>query len=117
MDVGVGDGRDQPFDRHDEHVGLGHPDVVLDEQTPGNAGRGRSEAGMVELQRRGSMKAGHERGDELAVVVVDAVDGGTLEGLGGDLGLEPIERAVTVHHEQMQRIADRAVGRRRARST
>ena len=57
VDVGVGDGRDQPFDRHDEHVGLGHPDVVLDEQTPGDMGRGRSETGMIELQRGGSMNA------------------------------------------------------------
>ena len=71
MDVGVRHGCDQPFDRHDEHVGLGHPDVVLDEQSPANMRRRRPETGMIELQRGGSMKPGHERGDELAVIIFD----------------------------------------------
>ena len=109
MDIGIRNSGDQPLYPDDEHVGFGQSDVILDEETPGSPCRRRSKTRMIELQCCGSMKPRHERNDELPVVIVDPIDRRAIKSLRRDLGLEPIERPVTIHHQQMQRVADRRV--------
>ena len=94
-----------PLDVDDQDVGLGHADVVLDHQPLAAAGGGRPQARVIELEFARLVDAGHEGGDQRAVVLAHPVDLGAVDRLGGELLLEPVQLLVQVHDQQVQTIA------------
>jgi len=109
--VGVGELGAQALDMHDEDVGVGGADVVLQHQGVARARRRRAQAGMVELQRQGLVHAAHEGADEGAVLAADVVGLGAVDHFGGHPGLEGVEHLVHVHHQQVQAVGLFAVAR------
>ena len=99
-----------PLDVDHHHVRIGRADVVLDHQAIAAARRGRAEAGMVELERRRALHPGHERCDQGAVAVTEAVGARAVDRFGRDLRLQPVQRLVRVHDDEVHAVAALPLG-------
>ena len=66
---------------------------------------------MIELEWCSRVQPSHECRHQCTIVVVQVVHRRAIEGLGGDLGLQAVERTVGVHDQQMERVALRMVRR------
>ena len=104
VEVGVGEPDAQALDLDHQHVGVVGADVVLQQQAGAVAGGGGVEPGVVELERAGGVEPAHEGGDARAVERIDLPHVGAVDGLAGELGGEPVERLVQIHHQQVQAI-------------
>ena len=109
MDIGVDDVALQTHDIDDEHMGIGGPDLVLQNQLAVRFGSGRAQAGVIELERLGAMQTRHEGRNQLASLLRELEDSGAIQVLGGDLGLEMVERLVQVHDQQVHAVATAAI--------
>jgi hypothetical protein len=93
------------LDVDDQHVGVGRTDVVLDDEARLAPRRGRAEPGVLEPERCRATQAAHERLHDGAVAGLEFVHGGAVEYLSREDALQPVERLVHVHHEQVRTVA------------
>ena len=104
MHVGIGHRHGILLDRDDHHMGIGGPDIVLNQQPAARSRRHRIEAGMVELQGAGLVEPLHETFHRGTVFRMQAEDMGARQDFLGAAGGQPVERLVQIHHQPMQAV-------------
>ncbi len=112
--VGVGDRHVQALDAHQQHMGVGGADVVLDDQARSCPDDRGIEPRMVELECPRALKAAHEGGDDRLVVGDKPVSVGAGNNLVGALYGETVQRLVQIHDEAMQAICSIIADRRQS---
>ncbi len=110
MDVGVGRGRRQPFDAHDQHMGVGDADIVLDREAGAEFDGGGRQPRVAKGQGGGPIEAAHESRDAGARKIVEARAMRAVHALDGGLGRQAVDEAMQVHHQQMHAVAGLATG-------
>ena len=111
MYIGISDADLAAADMNHQNMRIGGADIVLQYQFAADPGSCGGEAGMFEFQRAGGRHAGHEGGDQRAVAVADVIHAGAVDGLARHFDLEPVQRLVHVHHQQVRRITTAAIAR------
>ncbi len=111
VNVGIGDGDFRTFDVDDNDMRIGRADVVLDDKPAAAARCGGAKAGMAESQAARPVEPAHESPDTLLFGGRQPVHPRSRQRLDGGLRLDPVQRLVHVHDEQMLAIGTSGAGR------
>ena len=105
MHVGMRDGDGEVLDAHQQDMGIGRADIVLDEEPRPGADRDRIEPGMVEFQAAGAVEPAHEGANARLVLGLEPISAGASDHLLSALRGKRVERLVQIHDETMQAVA------------
>ena len=89
---------------HDEHVGVGLADVVLDGEAGPDAARGGRKAGMAEGELGRTVEALHERAHAVAILIIEAVDARAIDVFDSGRGCDLVQHSMQVHHQAMEAV-------------